>query len=675
MKYLKILPFSTLVVVLLGPTMCETQQPVPKKVARAVPRITEAAPTAAPARPVKSRKLLVFTVTRGFRHKVNPVGIKALEILGKKTGAFEVVVSNKLSNFLPAYIKEFDAICFLNTTGPVFASRAALQALKKARDAEARIKDMEALMKLVGKSIEGKDLKKLKRYLGKLGKRRKAGRLTTEEIRVLREAIVGQKAKIKKARAARKAAADKGPNAESQLKKSFMNYLRRGGGFVGIHAATDTYKMWPAYLEMVGGVFAGHPWTADKTVSVRIADPSHPVNAAFGGENFSIKDEIYQIKGPYDKSRLRVLLRLDTMGATERLTGIKGNRKDNDYAISWIRRHGKGRVFYCSLGHNNEVFWNRAVLGHYLAGIQFALGDLAVDADPSALDPFVGNYVGKISTPDGKPVAARAAVIPDGGGRYRVVLRGPTVEPPLLVECSGRTADGILSFSGKHKETEWTGQVRDRRITAEGDKAGTFSGRFKSRSSKTLPFTGEPPSLAQWTNQSWIPMPDGSMQVGRGNTATKREFGDVRIHLEFRIPLEAVLRGQNRGNSGVYVMDRYEIQLLDSFGLASGRSDCGAIYKLAAPRLNACLPPLQWQTYDITFRAARFGPDGKTVTEFPTMTVLHNGRVIHDKVPMRTTTLGGGASKQGHGKKGPLMLQDHGNPLRFRNVWAVEPRD
>lgn len=244
-----------------------------------------------------------------------------------------------------------------------------------------------------------------------------------------------------------------------------------------------------------------------------------------------------------------------------------------------------------------------------------------------------------------------------------------------------------MTVSGKTKETDWTGQVRDHRVTLEGGKAVAFSGRFRSRSSKTLgarppehavvllPFTGEPPSLAGWTNPTWTPMPDGSIQVGRGNIATKREFGDVRIHLEFRIPLEAVLRGQDRGNSGVYVMDRYEVQLLDSFGLASGRNDCGAIYRLAAPQINACLPPLQWQTYDITFRAARFGPDGKTVVELPTLKVLHNGRVIHDKVPLRATTPGGGASKEGHGHKGPLMLQDHGNPLRFRNIWAVEPKN
>ena len=104
------------------------------------------------------------------------------------------------------------------------------------------------------------------------------------------------------------------------------------------------------------------------------------------------------------------------------------------------------------------------------------------------------------------------------------------MKPPLRVECSGRLEGGVLEFKGKHKDIEWTGQVRDRRMKAGGGEALAFKGRFKSRSSKTLgarpheravvllPFTGEPPSLAEWTNQTWTPMPDGSMQVGRGST-------------------------------------------------------------------------------------------------------------------------------------------------------------
>jgi hypothetical protein len=130
-------------------------------------------------------------------------------------------------------------------------------------------------------------------------------------------------------------------------------------------------------------------------------------------------------------------------------------------------------------------------------------------------------------------------------------------------------------------------------------------------------------------------------------------------------------RGQARANSGVYVHGCYEVQVLDSFGLAGKDNECGGIYQQSAPRVNLCYPPLQWQTYDIDFTAARFGPDGQK-TANARLTVRHNGAVVQDDLELKRATPGG-VAKEGPGP-GPLHLQNHGNPVYFRNVWVAEKK-
>jgi len=165
-------------------------------------------------------------------------------------------------------------------------------------------------------------------------------------------------------------------------KTALVEFVRSGKGLIGIHAASDNFYDFPEAAEIIGGMFDGHPWTAGGTWGVKLDEPDHPLNASFGAKGFEIKDEIYQIKGSYSRSTHRVLLSLNMdHPATGSRKGQK--RADKDNAISWIKHFGKGRVFYCSLGHNNEVYWNKAVVGHYLAGIQYALGDLKVDDKPS----------------------------------------------------------------------------------------------------------------------------------------------------------------------------------------------------------------------------------------------------------------------------------------------------
>lgn len=154
-------------------------------------------------------------------------------------------------------------------------------------------------------------------------------------------------------------------------------------------------------------------------------------------------------------------------------------------------------------------------------------------------------------------------------------------------------------------------------------------------------------------------------------TTSVPTFGSHRVHIEFRLPYQPFDRGQGRGNSGIYVQGRYEIQMLDSFGLVGKQNECGGLYSVKEPSLNMCYPPLTWQTYDIDYTAAKFDDSGKLANN-PRVTVRHNGILIHDDVELpgeRSTTAA--PSKPGPAA-GPVYLQNHGCPVRYRNIWVVE---
>ncbi len=164
---------------------------------------------------------------------------------------------------------------------------------------------------------------------------------------------------------------------EARLKASLVEFVNSGKGLAGTHSATDTYKNWKEYNDMMGGAFDGHPWHME--VPVRVLDAGHPLNKVFGGKGFTIADEIYQFRADTASPKeRRILLTL----APEWKELSRGKRADELYAISWIRKYGKGRTFYCSLGHRNEIYYNPVVLEHYLSGFQFVLGDLDADAEP-----------------------------------------------------------------------------------------------------------------------------------------------------------------------------------------------------------------------------------------------------------------------------------------------------
>lgn len=171
---------------------------------------------------------------------------------------------------------------------------------------------------------------------------------------------------------------------EPAQRKALLDFVASGKGVVGIHAATDNFPTWPEGQALIGGCFHGHPWTAGDTVAVKLDEPEHPLDASFGKQGFLVKDEIYRMKAPYTRDRLRVLLSLDmSRKINERpKAGITG--ADGDYGISWIRTEGAGRVFYSSLGHNKDIYFTPQILGHFLDGIRYALGDLKADAVPTA---------------------------------------------------------------------------------------------------------------------------------------------------------------------------------------------------------------------------------------------------------------------------------------------------
>ena len=180
-------------------------------------------------------------------------------------------------------------------------------------------------------------------------------------------------------------------------------------------------------------------------------------------------------------------------------------------------------------------------------------------------------------------------------------------------------------------------------------------------------------SLDQWeqpdgSSPAWI-VSNGTMTVNKGSIKTKREFGDLQIHVEFCSPAPAKGEGQDRGNSGVYIQGNYEVQVLDSYENETYfDGQCGAIYQIAPPLVNACRPPGIWHSYEIIFRSPHLDSAGKVVKK-ANITVLHNGVLVQDHVEVEPT---GGRMGSTENPKGPIVLQDHNHPVKYRNVWVRE---
>jgi len=322
-------------------------------------------------------------------------------------------------------------------------------------------------------------------------------------------------------------------------------------------------------------------------------------------------------------------------------------------------------------------------------------------------DPIMGDYEGSYSLEDGTGAPLVTQVIALGKDTYRANMlnRFDQTEVPT-VKLNGQKTGTAIHFQGQIEEgeyygVEFEGDIESNKFTGsinyEGNNVGIFELTKTVRSSPSL--GAEAPEgaviLFNGTNfEEWEQVPrfrkglshllskfqkkqvkwklvEDAMEVkpGAGSIITKREFTDFRLHIEFRTPFMPEARGQDRGNSGVYLQGRYEVQVLDSYGLKGLDNECGGIYKVAAPLINMCSPPLQWQTYDITFHAPRFDSDGNK-NKNASLTVLHNGTQIHQNIEIPNPT--GSAKDQDIKQPGGIYLQDHGNPVQYRNIWLIE---
>jgi len=179
---------------------------------------------------------------------------------------------------------------------------------------------------------------------------------------------------------------------EPALRQSLVEFVYGGGGLMGVHGTTVAFTRWPGAYEdwpefgvMLGARGANHR-TNTEHVFIKLDDPDHPVNQAFGGRGFDYRDEFFRVHEPYSRDRVRVLMSIDTDKTDMQQGPAYGQieRPDNDYALAWVRQYGRGRAFYCTIAHNPYVFWDPKMLEFYLAATQFALGDLSASATPSA---------------------------------------------------------------------------------------------------------------------------------------------------------------------------------------------------------------------------------------------------------------------------------------------------
>ena len=255
-----------------------------------------------------------------------------------------------------------------------------------------------------------------------------------------------------------------------------------------------------------------------------------------------------------------------------------------------------------------------------------------------------------------------SAVVYPGG------LPGDGYEGYGKIEAKGRTEDGVTKITA-----DGTGYsiIKDGMATVFSAAQGEV-GELKRVVRESATLGKEPPeeAIVLFDGSSAEEFKGGKLILNDlllADCETTQQFGDHTLHLEFRLPYEPLDRGQARGNSGVYIQGRYELQVLDSFGLNGENNECGGIYQIAKPKVNACFPPLTWQTYDIDFTAARW-ENGKK-TKNARVTIRHNDIMIHKDLELTRGTPGKNKEAEG---PGILYLQGHGNQVVYRNIWVVE---
>lgn len=337
-----------------------------------VRRMVAALPAKAPANPARPRRILVLGTSRGFQHSSIPLAAKMVEEMGKKTGAWTTDITYNAAAINPVVLANYDAIFLSSTTGtfldePNPFSDPAVQAVTDAR--------RKALVDFVrgGKGLAGIHAA-TDSYHGRAGGAPNQARAG------------GSPAGAPAAGAAGAPGAAAAPAA---------GQARQGGAPVAPPctsnqtqgAAAGGDALWPDFNKMIGGYFKFH-WNYPTPITVKIDDPSNPINAAFKGQSFNAIDEVYTFAwNSYSRENVRVLTSIDYSQMSACDKGLESNqRPDNDYALSYIKREGQGRVYVNVLGHHESIYYNNpAMLEHILAGIQYALGDLKADDAPVPL--------------------------------------------------------------------------------------------------------------------------------------------------------------------------------------------------------------------------------------------------------------------------------------------------
>jgi len=283
-----------------------------------------------------------------------------------------------------------------------------------------------------------------------------------------------------------------------------------------------------------------------------------------------------------------------------------------------------------------------------------------------------GEYTGAIES-DGEKVPVGAQVIALGEGKFDAVvyvggLPGAGWDGSDKIRGQGTTEGDVVKF---RSDENGTAEIAAGRMTIRSQSGATLGVLNRTvRESSTL--GAKPPAGARvlFDGSSAEHFERGKLAMGdllAADCETKHKFGSHKLHIEFRTPFKPKARGQARGNSGVYIQGRYECQVLDSFGLEGENNECGGIYSISRPAVNACFPPLTWQTYDIDFTAARY--DGDRKVHNARVTIRHNGIVIHKDLELPHGTPG--KNPEGPGPD-VIYLQGHGNPVVYRNIWVVE---
>jgi hypothetical protein len=317
-----------------------------------------------------------------------------------------------------------------------------------------------------------------------------------------------------------------------------------------------------------------------------------------------------------------------------------------------------------------------ALLG-FAPCINFAAGPTYTDPAKADADfAFQGEFAGTL-TDDGNEVKVGVQIIAMGGGKFHAVgykggLPGDGWDQEKKVEADGELKEGVVVLKGPDGGSAKVTKDSATVINPDGKEIGQLKKVVRDN-----PYLGAKPpqgAVVLFDGKNSDAFDGGKVEDGLLAPAvtSKQKFGSHKLHLEFRLPYQPEDRGQGRGNSGIYLQGRYEVQMLDSFGLEGKDNECGGIYSVKAPDVNMCLPPLTWQTYDIEYTAAKY--DGDKVVSKPKVTVLHNGVVIHKDVELPSDRNTTAAPAEAGPEPGPIYLQDHGNPVRYRNIWVVETK-